>query len=81
MTPHRPNLTISSSNNDPMPSMNGLSSDKEVYEECSKRITKNNWDRVIFLFRDYLPETKIDHYGNVVKNIYKILLEKIIYKL
>ena len=30
MTPHRPNLTISSSNNDPMPSMNGLSSDKEV---------------------------------------------------
>ena len=30
MLPHRPNLTISSSNNDPMPSMNGLSSDKEV---------------------------------------------------
>ena len=27
---NNPNLTISSSNNDPMPSMNGLSSDKEV---------------------------------------------------
>ena len=28
--PSRPNLTISSSNNDPMPSMGGLSTDKEV---------------------------------------------------